>query len=196
MTPFTFHHLTTLGYITIHWVEEPEFKVVQINLPRPEITGSISTEDERIASLALRIGLSVKGKPVSFNFDMFDFDSCSEFQRKVLMAEYSIPLGKVSTYGRIAKHIGHPGARIWVHQLEWNPAPVTIISALFCRASPIKYSSLRALFPPKARPVRSSLFTKILGPLRSLVRLGRGCSGVGVTVRSILGRVFNLMIWM
>lgn len=127
MNPFKFSYFTNLGYITIHWVEEPEFKIIQINLPRPEITGSISTEDERIASLALRIGLAVEGRPVSFDFDMFDFDSCSEFQRKVLMAEYAIPLGKVSTYGRIAKHIGCPGAaRAVGTALATNPFPLVI----------------------------------------------------------------------
>ncbi len=55
------------------------------------------------------------------------------------------------------------------------------------------YPSFRALFPPKARPGRSSLLTRILGPFRCLVRLGRGYSGVGVNAKSILGRVLSLM---
>ena len=125
--PFRFSYLTNLGYITVHWVEEPEFKIVQINLPKPEISGSVSTEDERITSVAHRIGLAVEGKPVFFDFGMFDFDSCSEFQRKVLMAEYAIPLGKISTYGRIAKHIGHPrAARAVGTALATNPFPLVI----------------------------------------------------------------------
>ncbi len=127
MKPFRFSYHTNLGYITIHWVEEPEFKIVQIDLPRPEIIGSISTEDERIVNLALRIEIAIEGRPVSFDFDIFDFDSCSEFQRKVLMAEFAIPLGKVSTYGRIAKHIGHPGAaRAVGTALATNPCPLVI----------------------------------------------------------------------
>ena len=33
---------------------------------------------------------------------------------------------------------------------------VMTVSALFCKASPIRNSSLRVLFPPVARPVQSS----------------------------------------
>jgi methylated-DNA-[protein]-cysteine S-methyltransferase len=127
MIPHKYSYLTDLGYIAIQWVDEPEFKIVQINLPKPEVNGSISTENDKIVNLAHSIGLIVKGKPVSFDFDMFDFGSCSEFQRKVLMAEYAIPLGKVSTYGRIANHIGYPeAARAVGTALAKNPFPLVI----------------------------------------------------------------------
>jgi methylated-DNA-[protein]-cysteine S-methyltransferase len=43
------------------------------------------------------------------------------------MAEYAIPLGKISTYGRIAKHIGHPrAARAVGTALATNPFPLVI----------------------------------------------------------------------
>ena len=77
--------------------------------------------------LALHLGLAVKGRPIPFNLDMFDFDSCLPFQRKVLMAEYVIQRGKASTYGRIEKHIGHPGAaRAVGTALATNPFPLVI----------------------------------------------------------------------
>ena len=46
----------------------------------------------------------------------------SEFDSKVYAATYKIPLGKVSTYGRIAKMIGNPKAyRAVANSLHKNP---------------------------------------------------------------------------
>ena len=43
------------------------------------------------------------------------------------MAEYRIPRGRISTYGRIAKHIGAPGAaRAVGTALATNPFPIVI----------------------------------------------------------------------
>jgi methylated-DNA-[protein]-cysteine S-methyltransferase len=52
---------------------------------------------------------------------------CSEFQRRVLLAEYGIRRGWVSTYGRIARHLGMPqGARAVGSALAHNPFPIII----------------------------------------------------------------------
>jgi len=46
----------------------------------------------------------------------------TEFERKVLVATYRIPLGKVSTYKRIAERIGKPKAyRAVANALHKNP---------------------------------------------------------------------------
>jgi len=46
----------------------------------------------------------------------------SEFERGVYLATYRIPYGKVSTYGRIARAIGKPGAsRAVANALHNNP---------------------------------------------------------------------------
>jgi methylated-DNA-[protein]-cysteine S-methyltransferase len=127
MKPHTFNYPTDLGYVTITWVDEPVFKVTKIRLPQPKISGSVSTRNERIMSLALHLGLAVKGIPIAFDLELFEFKNFSTFQCKVLMAEYNIPTGKVSTYSRIAEHIGHPGAsRAVGTTLARNPFPLVI----------------------------------------------------------------------
>ena len=56
-----------------------------------------------------------------------DFDQCSGIQKKVLLAEYDIPRGWVSTYKRIANKIGIPkGARVVGNALARNPFPIVI----------------------------------------------------------------------
>jgi methylated-DNA-[protein]-cysteine S-methyltransferase len=67
------------------------------------------------------------GKDVGFRLDLLALEQCSEFQRQVLMAEYGIPRGRVSTYGRIARHLGVPGATRSVGTaLAHNPFPIII----------------------------------------------------------------------
>ena len=54
-------------------------------------------------------------------------ERCPPFQRQVLLAESGIPRGWVSTYGRIANHIGVPkGARAVGNALARNPFPLII----------------------------------------------------------------------
>ncbi len=56
-----------------------------------------------------------------------DLGRCRPFQRRVLLAEHSIPRGSVSTYGRIARRIGRPGsARAVGRALSLNPFPIVI----------------------------------------------------------------------
>jgi len=84
-------------------------------------------------------------------------------------------------------------AAVCVHQLEWKPAPVTMTSAFFATASPIRYSSFLALFPPKASPVRSSLFTQMRGPPSFFERFGISWMGVGRFASLALGSDPSLM---
>jgi methylated-DNA-[protein]-cysteine S-methyltransferase len=80
-----------------------------------------------IAELASRIRAFLKGEIVVFDLRLAALEACGEFQRKVLMAEYRIPRGRISTYGRIAKHIGAPGAaRAVGTALATNPFPIVI----------------------------------------------------------------------
>ena len=69
----------------------------------------------------------LKGEEVEFDLKLLDFDRCSEIQKKVLIAEYNIPRGWVSTYKRIANHIGIvKGARVVGNSLAKNPFPIFI----------------------------------------------------------------------
>ncbi len=67
------------------------------------------------------------GEPVRFTLGLLDLGQCPPFQRRVLLAEYGIPRGRVSTYGRLAAGLGAPGAaRAVGTALARNPFPIII----------------------------------------------------------------------
>jgi len=80
-----------------------------------------------IADLSKQIQGFLEGQAISFELDLMALETCSEFQRSVLLAEHAIPRGWVSTYGRIAKHLGvETGARAVGNALAKNPFPIII----------------------------------------------------------------------
>jgi methylated-DNA-[protein]-cysteine S-methyltransferase len=69
----------------------------------------------------------LKGETVNLDLDIVALEMCSAFQVRVLRAEYGIPRGWVSTYGRIAAHLGIPGgARAVGGALARNPFPIIV----------------------------------------------------------------------
>ena len=80
-----------------------------------------------IADLNEEIQEFLKGKLVLFQLDLLDFSVCLEFQKRVLLAENSIPRGFVSTYKRISNYLGViNGARAVGNALANNPFPIII----------------------------------------------------------------------
>jgi methylated-DNA-[protein]-cysteine S-methyltransferase len=80
-----------------------------------------------ITALGERIQGFLEGEAVDFELDLIALERCSEFQREVLLAEHKIPRGWVSTYGRIAQHLGVPdAARAVGSALARNPFPIII----------------------------------------------------------------------
>jgi methylated-DNA-[protein]-cysteine S-methyltransferase len=80
-----------------------------------------------ISIVADQIVAFLTGDDVRFSLDITRLDLCSTFQQKVLRAEYGIPRGSVSTYQRIAKHLGNPKcARAVGTALAMNPFPIII----------------------------------------------------------------------
>jgi len=78
-----------------------------------------------------RLGAQIQGyligQPVVFDLNMMALEDLGEFARRVLTAEYGIPRGWVSTYGRIAKHVGAAGAsRAVGGALARNRFPIVI----------------------------------------------------------------------
>jgi len=68
-----------------------------------------------------------EGEDIRFSLEIVRMDLCSEFQQEVLRAEHGIPRGAVSTYQRIARHVGRPrGARAVGNALATNPFPIII----------------------------------------------------------------------
>jgi methylated-DNA-[protein]-cysteine S-methyltransferase len=84
-------------------------------------------ESPGIVKLGQRIQRFLEGKAVAFDLGTMALEVCGEFQRRVLLAEYGIPRGRVSTYGRIARHVGSPGSsRAVGRALATNPFPIVI----------------------------------------------------------------------
>lgn len=80
-----------------------------------------------VVGLGDRIQRFLEGEAVVFDLEMIALEVCGEFQRHILLAEYGIPRGWVSTYGRIARYVGLPGSsRAVGRALATNPFPIII----------------------------------------------------------------------
>ena len=135
--PLEIEFFTPFGGVRLIWVESGSGpKIVRIILPgdarveRYQVlptTSMKSTEDEKIRVLIADIQSFLSGHNVTFGTEILDLDNCRSFQRHVLLAEHAIPRGYVSTYGRIARHLGVPGgARAVGNALARNPFPLVI----------------------------------------------------------------------
>ncbi|MFW9987347.1 MAG: methylated-DNA--[protein]-cysteine S-methyltransferase [Candidatus Odinarchaeota archaeon] len=123
---------------TITW-KEPDsiLKIQRIFLSDPETNSETKARESfkhikigsnsSIKLLAEQIQYFLRGERVELKLDLLDFNRCLEIQKKVLLAEYKIPRGRVSTYKRIANHIGiSKGARVVGNALARNPFPIVI----------------------------------------------------------------------
>ena len=96
-------------------------------LARTIFSDSTSSSCSEIDVVARKIEAFLAGEDITFSLDIARMDMCSEFQQKVLRAEHAIPRGYVSTYQRIAMHVGNPsGARAVGMALANNPFPILI----------------------------------------------------------------------
>jgi methylated-DNA-[protein]-cysteine S-methyltransferase len=132
MASFSFMGLhTAFGEFTMVW--DGSGRIRKIYLPNKSGTllsdypGAERGADPGISGVADGISRFLSGLDVRFSLDAVALDTCTEFQRRVLLAEYGIPRGYVSTYNRIADHVGCPGgARAVGGALAANPFPIVI----------------------------------------------------------------------
>ena len=129
---------SAFGTISIVWRETPEGpKVCRLLLPSERIpaeevmrttyVGIRPLSNPTIKVLREQVQSFLEGKAVDFRESLIDLGECSEFQRRVLLAEHKIPRGWVSTYGRIARSLGAPNAaRAVGTALSRNPFPIII----------------------------------------------------------------------
>jgi methylated-DNA-[protein]-cysteine S-methyltransferase len=129
---------TPFGPVAVLWSpygNEPE--ICRILLSSPEIPAGDAVKKifPRSESLSCReiddtmdqIESFLSGEDILFSLHGLCLDRCSSFQRSVLLADYAIPRGRVSTYQRLAKHLGNPkGARAVGTALAKNPFPLII----------------------------------------------------------------------
>lgn len=123
---------------TIVWKETGSNLLIQrIFLSDPQLKSEVKAQESfnqvkpqsssLIASLGEKVQRFLRGKDVEFDLALLDFTKCSEVQKRVLIADYGIPRGWISTYKRIANHIGIPkGARVVGNALAHNPFPIII----------------------------------------------------------------------
>jgi methylated-DNA-[protein]-cysteine S-methyltransferase len=87
----------------------------------------VEAKEPEIQDVCDSIADFLAGSDVVFSLDTIHLDVCSPFQRSVLEAEHKIPRGMVSTYQRIARHLGRPSAaRAVGTALATNPFPIII----------------------------------------------------------------------
>jgi len=129
---------TAFGPVAVLWSpygNEP--KICRILLSTPEIPAGDAVKKifPRSESLSCReigdtmdqIESFLSGEDILFSLHGLCLDRCSSFQRSVLLADYAIPRGRVSTYQRIAKHLDNPkSARAVGTALANNPFPLII----------------------------------------------------------------------
>ena len=80
-----------------------------------------------IEAVGKRILAFLNGDDICFSLEITRMDLWSKFQQDVLRAEHGIPRGRVSTYKRIAKHLGNDNAaRAVGGALAGNPFPIIV----------------------------------------------------------------------
>lgn len=129
---------SAFGTLSMVWRETPAGPKIRRlllpgeRIPADEVMRTTYTDIGSLSNPAIRLlaeGIQsfLKGEAVQFQVSLADLEECSEFQRRVLLAEYGIPRGWVSTYGRIAMRLGSPGAaRAVGTALSRNPFPIII----------------------------------------------------------------------
>lgn len=136
---FYFTFSSPFGSITIVWREiSPQIKIQRIFLSDSgtnsedkaykEFNNCLQKGEPSLFLLIIeKIQCFLKGKEEVFDLELLDFNRCSEIQKKVLLAEFRIPRGWISTYKRIAIKIGIlNGARVVGNALARNPFPIVI----------------------------------------------------------------------
>jgi len=132
---------SNFGDVRIAWqITHARSRVFRILLPNehaltPDVAPAVFVNDgsglpSAIAELGEGVRRFLAGEAVEFesrHLDLLMLETCSAFQRSVLLAEYGIPRGWVSTYGRIANYLGDPqAARAVGGALARNPFPIVI----------------------------------------------------------------------
>ena len=129
---------SAFGTIGLLWQGEAgEARIQRVLLPKEKETveATLGREypDAQPASCARLDGLAgalirfLQGQEVELPLDALALDGCTPFRRRVLLADYGIPRGRVSTYGRLARYLGSPRAgRAVGGALADNPFPLFV----------------------------------------------------------------------
>ena len=126
------------GNFGIIWRElDDQPRILRVTLPGKTSQLEAALRDEYplaeegvqpdLEALAGDIRRFLDGEDVHFDLQWLAWENCTAFQSRVLRAEYRIPRGWVSTYGRIARELGVVGGgRAVGNALAANPFPLLI----------------------------------------------------------------------
>ena len=127
---------TSFGHIGIVYRDTVSTRIVDIFLPRTKEDALRAVKfqypeaqlhsPDSLGSLPGMFVDYFDGTPVKFPLDVLDMSICYPFQIEVLKAEWSIPYGKVASYGCVAKKIGSTAYRAVGNALARNPFPIII----------------------------------------------------------------------
>jgi methylated-DNA-[protein]-cysteine S-methyltransferase len=139
-TSRAFYYLfdTPFGPVAVLWsVYRGQPKIRQVLLSKSGISAKHAVKTHfpdstpyscaEIDAVANKILAFLRGDDIRFSLNIIRLDICSTFQQEVLRTEHGIPWGSVSTYQRIAKHLGNvDAARAVGGALANNPFPIII----------------------------------------------------------------------
>lgn len=126
-----------IGEISIIWSNNP-FKIEEIILSNPQKTSNEIANDKypnaqlkkapkKLKRIIKELNKYFNEKEAHFSLDYLNLDKLSDFQRKVLIAEFNTKKGTVNSYGQLAKTVDNPKAyRAVGSALSKNPFPIII----------------------------------------------------------------------
>ncbi|BDZ69783.1 methylated-DNA--[protein]-cysteine S-methyltransferase [Methanobacterium petrolearium] len=129
---------TSFGPVAVVWsISNDSPRIYHILLSKPEVDAEDQafniypnlqvSSSEEIERVATAIKSFLEGEDIIFSLENVALEQCSSFQTFVLLAEYQIPRGSISTYQFIARHLGvEKGARAVGNALATNPFPIII----------------------------------------------------------------------
>jgi len=129
---------TRFGPVAVLWsIRHGQPLIRRVILSRPEWTAreavavrfpdAVSSSVREVGAVTEGIAAFLEGGDILFSLAVARLDLCSPFQQRVLRAEHGIPRGSVSTYGRIARHLGTGlAARAVGMALARNPFPIIV----------------------------------------------------------------------
>ena len=127
---------TSFGHIGLVFRNVVDPRIVDVFLPRTKQDALRAVKfqypeaqlhpHDALGSLPDKFIDYFNGTPLKFPLEVLDMSICYPFQVEVLKAEWSIPYGKVSTYGYVARKIGSTAYRAVGNALARNPFPIII----------------------------------------------------------------------